>query len=125
MDGVERARLERDHVRGLSWERDVADAQRPETERVAERDQLVGRDDAAGVGSYHARERPADHLLPRPAVRVLDEPRHHLGIEPGFENDALVLQLRAEGFRVEQVAVVRDGARAKAWVLKGKRMRVL
>ena len=62
--GVQRARLRRDHVRRLAGQWDVADAQRPEPKRVAQRDQLVGRDDAARIGADDARERAPDHFFP-------------------------------------------------------------
>src|SRR5437879_5318723 len=97
----------------MSWltgERYEADAKRPEPEWISERDELVGRDDAARIRAYHAGERAPHDLLPRPAVGVLDEPRHHLGVQTGFEGRALLFELQSQGLRVEQVAVVGDGA---------------
>ena len=122
---VERARLRRHHVRRLAGQRYEADAQRPEAVWIAQRDELVGRDDAARVRADDAREGAPHDLLPCPAMRVLDEPRHHLGVQPGLEGRALLLELDAQGLRVQQVAVVGDGAGTELRVMERKRVRVL
>src|SRR5579859_2393896 len=122
---VERARLRRHRVCRLAGEGYESDAQRPEAERVAQRDELVGRDDAARVRADHAGERAPHDLLPRPAMRVLDEARHHLGVEPGLERRALLLELDAQCLRVQQVAVVGDSARTELRVMERQRVRVL
>ena len=61
---VERARLRRNDVCRLSRQRDVADAQRPEAKRIAQRDELVRRDDAARVSPDDPCERAPDDFFP-------------------------------------------------------------
>ena len=58
-------------------------------------------------------------------MRVLDEPRHHLGVERGVEHGALLLELLAQRFGVEEVAVVRDRAGAELRVMEWQRVGVL
>ena len=123
--GVESARLRGDHVGGLARQRYIADAQRPEAKRIAQRDELGWGDDPAGVGADDPREGAADDLLPCAAVRVLDESRHDLGVEAAVEGGSLFLQLLAKGFGVQEVAVVGNGAGAELWVVERKRVRVL
>ena len=55
---------------------------------------------------------------------VFDQARHHLGVESALEGDALLLELGAQRVRVEQVAVVRDGAGSKRRMLKRQRVRI-
>src|SRR5439155_17181283 len=98
------------------------DAQRTESVRVAQGDQLVGCDDTTRVGADHSRERAADHLFPSAAVRVLDETRHHLRVKRRLEDGALLLELAAQSLGVQKVSVVSNGTGAKLRVIERKGM---
>ena len=122
---VECAGLRGHDVRRLSRERDVADAQRPEAIRVAQRDQLVGRDDAARVRAHDARERAPDDVFPGLAMGALDESGHYLGIERGLECHALVAELCPQRCRIEQIPVMCDRARSEQRMVERNRVGVL
>ena len=122
---VESACLRCDHMGRLAGQRDVPDAQRSEAKRVAQGDQLVGRDHAARVGAYDSREGTTNDVLPRPAVSVLDESGHHLGVQRRLKRDPLLGELRAQRLRVEQVAVVCDRPGPQRRVMERERVRIL
>ena len=58
-------------------------------------------------------------------MRVLDEACHDLCVEGRLKRHALLHELGTEGVRIQQVAVVRDGARTQGRVMERQRMRVL
>ena len=58
-------------------------------------------------------------------MRVLDQPRHDLGVEAGLEDHALLDQLGTQSVSVEQVAVVGDRARAEQRMVKRNRVGIL
>src|SRR5438128_12171034 len=111
--------------RTLRVERNEAQAERAEAVGVPERYYRLRGDDGAGVGADGAPEGALDHLFPVRPVSLLDEARHHLGVEAGVETDAHAFQLAAKPAGVDEVAVVGDCARAQRRVVAGDRVGVL
>ena len=69
---------------------------------------MVAREQHEREGSINAAERVADRVFQALLFRLRDEVDHDLGIAGRLENGALLLQLGANGVRVDQVAIVRE-----------------
>ena len=105
-DVVESARLRRDNPAAAEH----ADAQGPDAKRVPEGDQLLGRQRHHRVGALQPPHHVAEPLAPRRAGSVCHQLRDNLGVRRRREPDApLVLQLRAEAQRVDDVPVMAQG----------------
>ena len=84
----------------------IADHQRPDTERIAHPIEGVGGQGDQGVRALHLSERVDQALHHGRLLRAGDQVDDHLGIGSRLEQTTLLDQLAAERERVGQVAVV-------------------
>ncbi len=117
-DEVERARLGRDHPVVA----DATERQRPEAERVAERDERAVDESGDRVGALEPLHR-ARHRLRERRLVACDERRDHLGVETGLELHAVGDQLGTQLLDVDEVPVVTERDRPRAAVVD-ERLRV-
>ena len=104
-DGHQCRRLRRNHPVGPN----PAKAQRPNSQRVAHGKELGIGHHCEAERSYHPGHGVPDFLGDGDAGRTGDHPGEDLGIGCSLEELPLLLQFQAEGERVGEVAIVRDG----------------
>jgi hypothetical protein len=90
---------------------------------IADRDELVGREQHRRVRAFHLAQRVAHSLDGVRALRARDEVNDHLGVARRREDAALSLELAADQRGVREVAVVADRDRAMR-VVDRDRLRV-
>jgi hypothetical protein len=104
VDEIEGARL-RAHDPGVTQ---PAERQRAEPVRVADRDQVVARDQRERERAGELRDRLDERVLEGPGLRARIEVEHHLGIAVALKDRAGAHQPFTNLVRVHDVAVVAD-----------------